>query len=139
MKTDKPQNTLRVARMKDDQVNGLHYLFHMRREGIRQYLENAQAQPSAELVQEASLTLSECTGFAVAPEFVGQLLSMYPPVRIKLALVGAADDSEVRDVLLDGMCHFLLGCTWPTYGDEVDVDEFSALVQRQYFLLREGM
>ena len=139
MKTDHPQNTLRLSRLKEDQVSGLHYLFHMRREGIRQYLANASIEPSEELVQEAAQVLSECVDFLVPVEFVRQLLSMYPPVRINLAMVGSAQDSEVRDRLVDAMSHFLLGCTWPTYGDQVDAEEFSALLKRQYFLLREGM
>lgn len=139
MKTDHPQNTLRLSRLKDEQVNGLHYLFHMRREGIRQYLGNMAVEPSDELVGEAAEVLSECVGFAVPVDFLHQVLAMYPPVRIHLAMTGSAQDSDARDRLVDAFSHFLLGCHWPTFGDDVDIEEFSALLKRQYFLLREGM
>lgn len=139
MKTDHPANTLRLARLEGDQVNGLHYLFQMRREGIRQYLANVAIEPSDQLVEEASQVLSESVGFDISVDAVRQLLAMYPPVRIQLALAGSAGDSDVSDMLLDATSHFLLGCHWPTYGDKVDTDEFCALLKRQYFLLREGM
>lgn len=136
---DSPDKTLRLAQSPDTDPTGLHYVFTMRRDGLRDYLQNIDAQPSDQVCQEAVEALSEAIDINVSVEFLRQLLALSPQMRIKLALAGSAGPTDIREDLCDTLAFVLLGCTWPTYGDKVDVDEFTALLKKQLFLFREGL
>lgn len=136
---DSPDKTLRLATLPDTDSTGLHYLFTMRRNALREYLGNLDAKPSPQLLIEAADTLSEASQVSVSVELLEQMLALFPQMRIKLALAGSAQDTDVREDLCDTLAFFLLGCHWPRYGDDVDPEQFEALLKKQAFLLREGL
>lgn len=126
-----PETALRFARKEDGQLeDGLHYWFRMQREGVADYLNNRDAQPSESQLCSAAEFLAETTGLAWSVAQVCELLSLYPRTRISLAVNG-----EAGDALSFAAAHFFLGTSWPTFGDKVDITAFVNLLQQQALLM----
>jgi hypothetical protein len=127
-----PANTLSLnARIEDRQADGLHYIFAMQRSASQFYLDNAAAQPSEKHLEEVAGYFAGITGLAFSSEQAEAILSLYPRARIKVAVYDGIFDTDVRDELSFAVAHFFLGCSWPTYGDAIDLDEFMDLMTRQ--------
>ena len=93
-------------------------------------LTNHEAQPNEVQLACASEHLEEITGLIWPIDKVSEVLSLYPAQRINLALSGV-DNAD----LSFAAANFFLGTTWPTYGDEVDVDRFVEVLQQQAQLM----
>lgn len=133
---DKPENTIRLG-ARDDGItdDGTHYLLRMRRDSSMFYLNNRAAMPTAQNIAEVAKHFAEISGVEFSPEQAEAILSLYPQVRIKVANYDGIEDTDVRDGLSFAMAHFFLGCTWPTFGDKVDLELFVALLQKQAGLM----
>jgi hypothetical protein len=127
---------MKLAHSLDEGVEGLHVVFGMHRQRALSLLENINQQITQEHLKEAVEFLSEISEIDIEVSFVEKLLALYPAARINIALVdGVHGDSEARDELSFAFSHFILGCPWPMCGDQIDMVEFIALLQRQYTLL----
>lgn len=127
---------MKLARSLDEGIEGLHIVFAMRRKTALSLLENIDQQITQEHLKEAVEYLSEITEIDIEVSVIEKLLTLYPTARIAIAQGdGVHCDSDAQDELLFAFSHFLLGCPWPIYGDQIDMAEFLALLQRQYTLL----
>ena len=136
MLIETPEKTIKHSRSMDEGKEGLHLIFGLRRRIARSLLENIDKQITQEHLKEAVEFLSEVTEMDIEVSFVEKLLILYPPARIAIGVAeGVHGDSEAREELLFAFTHFVLGCTWPTYGDKINPEEFLALLQKQYSLL----
>ena len=133
---DSPSNVLRIAAdqhgVTDD---GTHYLLRMRRDASAFFLAQRDAQPSEDNYAAVAAFMSEITGLVIDAVCAKQLLSLYPQTRINVAEFGGIAATDVRDGLSFVAAHFFLGCSWPTFGDSVDIDAFVGLLQRQAVLM----
>ena len=129
---DKPQNTMKLAHMAEGITDdGRHYLLRMRQDSALFFYENRDAAPSEANYIATAEFLSEITGLRIDAKQAQAILSLYPQVRIKIAVYDGISDTDVRDGLSFAAAHFFLGCEWPTYGDKVNMDEFTSLLQMQ--------
>jgi hypothetical protein len=92
--------------------------------------ENANAEPTDEQYKEVQSFILECSGIDLGTKGTKTLLSIYPRAKIKVAKYDVSD-TDVRDDISFAVAHFFLGCAWPTYGDNVDIDAFVDLLKRQ--------
>lgn len=74
--------------------------------------------------KEAKITLR--------PSDVEVILSLYPRDRILLTEIGNTINPDVREAMLNVLSHFFLGCKWPDFGDSVDMERFTSLLQHQF-------
>lgn len=126
-----PKTALDFAAKKDDElVDGLHYWFAMLRDSNALLIEHINVQPSERQLENAVAYLEELTDLAWTTSQVTMLISLYPRARITLAGSGTAHED-----LAFAAAHFFLNTSWPTYGDEVDVNAFVELLQRQAILM----
>lgn len=129
---DTPHNTLKIASLEDGITDdGRHYLLRMRQDDSTFFLQNRNVMPSLQNYTDAASFLSEITGLKFDADSASAILSLYPQVRIKLAKHNGIGNTDVRHELSFAASHFFLGCTWPTYGDKVNIDAFVALLQAQ--------
>jgi len=129
---DTPENTLRLAAGDERQgTEGTHYLLRMRQDAARFYLENVGAIPSDESYEDARQYLAEISGLEFTRKQTESFLDLYPHARIKIAKYGGIGDTDVRDELSFAVAHLFLGCSWPTYGENQDIDLFLQMLQAQ--------
>jgi len=133
---DSAKNTLRIA-ARDDELtpDGTHYLLRMRRDSSLFYHQHRNAIPTHDKYAQAAEYLSEITELHISANQAEAMLSLYPHVRINLATTGSISSSDVRDGLSQAVAHFFLGCSWPTIGDEVDIDTFVELLKQSARLM----
>jgi hypothetical protein len=93
--------------------------------------ENRDATLTEKNVLHASEFMSATAGFEISPERAEAILSLYPNARIKLTVYGGLGDTEVRDLVADAIADFFLGCTWPVFADNVDIEKFCRALHRQ--------
>jgi hypothetical protein len=92
--------------------------------------ENVSAAPNHKGYSTVADYIQSITGIAFQVEDAKLLLDLYPRARIKVAEFGI-EDSDVKDEIAFSVSHFFLGCSWPTYGEQVDHDSFVDLLKRQ--------
>ena len=122
MLIDTPANTMSLMSSKFDLTeDGTHVLMVMRRNSALFYLENRDAVPAEDEFTKAAATLTEITELEISTEVAKSILSLYPHVRINIAEYGADDcQSDLAFVA----AHFFLGCRWPEYRDDVEIEHF---------------
>lgn len=134
------QNVMNIASRPDEQLEGLHYLFGMHRQLMRNYQAHLDTPIPLECIAEARDLLSEQIDKEVESGFVISLLEMYPLTRAEVVRAGSVEgDTQARESVLDAFSNFLLGCPWPTYGDKVNDGDFQALLSKQYELFLKGV
>lgn len=129
---DTPQNVVSLpSRLDGDIGDGTHYLLCMKLDTSKFYFDNRRAMPTAENYIDAAEYLTDLTEVQFSAEQAADLLMLYPQVRIKIAVYDGIDDTDGRDGLDFAAAHFFLGCSWPTFGDEVDVAAFVSMLKKQ--------
>jgi hypothetical protein len=83
-----------------------------------------EGAPDPEAYDYAAEYLADQTDLNFTPANVEWLSQMYPEVRATMMSRGPGD-SVLREHLIQMVTHFFLRTTWPTYGDKMDVDEFT--------------
>lgn len=132
MFVDSAKNTMNILASEDGiDSDGTHYLINMRRDSTKFFTDNADAQPTNENMKDAAAFISEITELQVSSEQTKQILKLYPHVRIKLAIYNGISDTDVRDGLSGAAAHYILGCEWPTFGDDLDVCLFVEALKRE--------
>lgn len=114
-----------------DEIEGRNIVFHMQKQAMEFYIKNKDAQPTEEHFRQVIEFYSDTTGILFNIDEIKAILSLYPHVRIKLAVYEGTFDTDVRDMLSSAITHFFLKCEWPTYGDNVDIDKFIEILQEQ--------
>lgn len=121
MYISRPQDTLRVVADND-------YILEMHRRHAVNFLANTKAKPTTAAYKAVADYMSEACGVRFTVAKTKEILTLYPQERIALAMQGVWG---VDDRFADVLAHHYLGCSWPTYGDNVDMTAFVALLQRQ--------
>lgn len=111
-------------------VDGVPSVLFLQRNGARYYLDNSILEPSDNQIDAAISFYRSRLQWNLSRDECRALLVLNPKARIKLADYGDVD-SEVRELLADAVAQTLLGCSWPTYGDKLDVSVFTALLHSQ--------
>lgn len=129
---DTPENTLKLA-AGDERLGpeSTHYLLRMRQDAARFYMGNVGATPSDESYEHTRQYLAEISGLEFSRAQTESLLDLYPHARIKIAVYGGIGDTDVRDELSFAVAHLILGCSWPTFGENQDIDLFLQILQAQ--------
>lgn len=94
------------------------------------YLSSLHLEPTESDYLEAAGVIAECAEIELPVAQVKTILSLYPKVRIQIAEWGA-DDTATRGAILSAVSDLYLGCEWPTYGDQINIDAFTELLTRQ--------
>ncbi|MEM0550492.1 MULTISPECIES: hypothetical protein [Aeromonas] len=110
------------------------YMLEIRRASSMFLYENRDVKPTSLQFKEAAEYLTSNTGICIHHKQAEAILSLYPIARIKLAKHGVTD-TDVCDELAFASAHFFLGCSWPTFGDKINMDEFIALMRKQAGLM----
>ena len=92
---------------------------------------NRHAEPTEKHILNATEFIQSQIGFDLTEEQVKGILKLDPQAWIKLAVYDGLNDTEVRDLVSSAVAHFFLGCDWPTYGDNIDIVEFSKALRAQ--------
>lgn len=93
-------------------------------------MANRNVQPTAGQLEEAAAYIREFSQIDLSATEVGEMLMLYPKSRIALATEGMACTST-EDELAFMVAHFFLECSWPTIGDEVDMQRFVDVLKDQ--------
>jgi hypothetical protein len=125
-----PGKVLALDASPHDKVEGTHMVLLMQRNAARALLDNVGLRPTEAEYKAAADHLRWAIGVSLSVAEVTALLEVYPRARLKLSEWGIGD-TEVREELSSAFAHLLTGSQWPTYGDDVDVDAFVALLRRQ--------
>ena len=92
-------------------------------------LQHLKLQPDH--VAAARELIKEHAGLDIPVVKLESILNLYPETKIRIADNRGFIDSDVSDLLLDAVAHFFLGCSWPIGKDNVDIDVFLNILQRQ--------
>lgn len=131
-----PQDALSLSSKLDGITDdGTHFLLRMKRDASKFFFDNRHAYPTPENYAAVAQHWLETTDIQFSPEQAEAILALYPQARIKVAVYGGIADTDVRDELGFAISHFFLGCTWPTFGDKIDIDEFVSLLKKQASLM----
>lgn len=122
-----PQRALELAKQSPNEE---HIVFSMQRQGNEYYLKNLNLSLKTEHITDFIDTLEEASGISVTPEQAKQLLALYPRTRVKL-IDGGSGNSDTNEEITYSISHFLLGCEWPKNRDQINIDEFIALLHKQ--------
>jgi hypothetical protein len=79
---------------------------------------------------DATQYARDVCGVDFSEEQISLILELYPTERIDIA-VHSLRDTMTRDSFAGVLAHYLLGSSWPNYGDNVDIAEFQVLLERQ--------
>lgn len=123
---DSAKNTLRIAEQREQ-----FFIIEMRNKSTMEILNHRYMTTPDDAYCDVARLWSEAANADVTPAMAEQILSLYPRERIAMVLAGNVEETDIRDQLMDVFAHFFLGCTWPTYGDQVDSDRFRSLLQHQ--------
>lgn len=91
---------------------------------------NFDVQLSPAALAEATEYARDVCGVDFSEEQISNILALYPIERIDIA-VHSLRDTMTRDSLSGVLAHFLLGSSWPNFGDNVDISAFQAVLERQ--------
>lgn len=109
---------------------GTNYLLKMREESNRWLLQHIHSVPTETQIEDANAFVRKNSGLMVHADDLGKILTLYPVVRIELAVHGI-ENLETQDNLMDAVSNFFLGCTWPRLGDRIDMKGFLELLKKQ--------
>jgi hypothetical protein len=101
------------------------YLLEMNSNMTKFYLKNKNLDLTEKQYNKALDELQEMTNLNFTLEQLKDILSLYPQSRIQLAAHDSYED------LAFAIAHFFLYCSWPTYGDNINLDDFLHLLQTQ--------
>lgn len=102
----------------------------MHRNSINFYKNNKDKDIKEATYEDALEYIKSNTRVSLTKEQLIDLLFFFPFFRIKLAVYGVGD-TEVKSYLLDMVSSFFIGVKWPTFGDDVDIDDFMALLHQR--------
>lgn len=123
-------NLINAAKQAADGNDTADYLLKNLVCGAEFYKEHINSVPSEEAYHEVARYVEEIAGISFGVEDAKMLLSLYGKARIKVAEYGLSD-TDVRDDVSFAVSHFFMGCGWPTYGDNVNIDDFLSLLKSQ--------
>lgn len=93
-------------------------------------LANADAGLSDPELVEACEYARDVCGVDFTSAQLAAILELYPVERADLAR-HTLRDTLARESFVSVIAHFLVGASWPAYGDNVDLTEFQALLEHQ--------
>jgi hypothetical protein len=111
---------------------------HWQKSRMEFALANVRAIPSDDAVAPAVGYVLEACGIALTAQQLLAILSVFPIERAKFAEYGWGD-TEIRELTLEVLAHFFLSSRWPLDGDEVDVAQFIARLQKAAAFMGYGM
>jgi Tfp pilus assembly ATPase PilU len=123
---DSAKNTLRLASDPDNL-----FIINMRSQATMEALNHRYMATPDEAYRDVAALWAEHAKVDLTVGQVEAILSLYPRERITMVLANTVSDTDVADQLMSVLAHFYLGCSWPTYGDNVDSDRFLSLLQHQ--------
>jgi len=128
----KPADILRTARSGDKTNDGTALGLRIGRQANLEYLEDRDLVPSEEQYATAAALMSEITELTLSSEQTKAILSLYPHERIIVARRDGKDAEYLRaEDISFAAAHFFLNCSWPNYGDEVDMTAFVELLKSE--------
>lgn len=80
-------------------------------------------EPKTEDYQEVTDMLNGVLELNIEAGHVKVLLDFYPYVKAKIAH-NPANDEMMRDLILDAVSDFFLGCPWPEYEENINMDNY---------------
>ena len=80
-------------------------------------------EPKTEDYQEVADMLNGVLELNIEAGHVKVLLDFYPYVKAKIAH-NPANDEMMRDLILDAVSDFFLGCPWPEYEENINMDNY---------------
>lgn len=83
----------------------------------------ASIEPKTEDYQEVADMLNTLLELNIEAGHVKVLLDFYPYVKAKIPHNPATDET-MRDFILDAVSDFFLGCPWPEYEENVNMDDY---------------
>lgn len=88
-------------------------------------MENSTQQNDLTPTEYAEIAsiLTDQTGVRITAVHAAEILTFYPHAKRSFAKYGG-DDTGVCDQLADSIARYFLGCDWPIYGDNADMDDF---------------
>lgn len=114
-----PQDRLNLANSSNE------YILNMHLDSSKFYFENKDIALTTEQLNDAVEMVNSETNLGLSHEHMKAIFDIYPRSRIQFAIY---KDTEG---LFFAISHFFLGCSWPTYGDKVDIDAFYSLLNSQ--------
>lgn len=88
-------------------------------------------EPKTEDYQEVADMLNGMLELNIEAGHVKVLLDFYPYVKAKIAH-NPATDEMMRDLILDAVSDFFLGCPWPEYEENVNMDDYLDVLSVQF-------
>lgn len=104
--------------------------FVLKRQSACAFFGNITAKPTPEDIAEAVAMMADYFEIETTEAELEAILTLYPQAAIGLAEWGA-DDTDIRGQIASAYSNLYLGCDWPTYGDNVDLDAFTAILKAQ--------
>ena len=126
MFVDSAKNTMRLAQDSENL-----FVINMRSKTTMEILNHRYMATPDEAYRDVAALWAEHAKVDLTIGQVEAILSLYPRERIAMVLANTVSDTDIADQLMSVLAHFYLGCTWPTYGDNVDTDRFLSLLQHQ--------
>jgi len=83
----------------------------------------ASIEPKLEDYQEVADMLNTLLELNIEAGHVKVLLDFYPYVKAKISHNPATDET-MRDMILDAVSDFFLGCPWPEYEENINMDDY---------------
>ncbi len=131
MQYQKPGYIMKLASADfDNGKAGTNYLLQIRVESNRWLLQHLSSTPKHQQIIDANLYILRATGLLLTEEQLREILTLFPVVRIELAVYGI-ERIDVQDNLKDAISNFFLGCTWPRISDNVNIKKFVSLLRHQ--------
>lgn len=81
-------------------------------------------------VEEAQILYEDLLEMKLTPEQVQIIVNSSGYAKANLVAY-TMNDTEARGSLLNALCKLVLGCSYPTYGDNVDIDDFISVLKRE--------
>jgi hypothetical protein len=88
-----------------------------------EYMRSSTKLPTNNKLYEVMDFIKDVTGISFSTVQMTDIMALYPMVRSTVAAFGCQDTQD-REFVLGMLADFFLGTTWPTFGDEVDIDAF---------------
>lgn len=111
--------------------DGVEYgLAQRHKESVIFYQENKDKQIKEEDYKNALISIESYIDISLTEDQLINILSFFPFVRVRMAVYGVEGQGNAED-LCDMISSFLMGVQWPTFGDDVDIDDFMALLHQR--------
>lgn len=99
------------------------YIFDSYADFVKYHLEHKDVCPIEKAYEYAVKEIAENAYINFSVEQVKDILSFYPYALIELA--------ENEEVEFDCISHFFLGCQWPKFKDNININEFLEILHFQ--------